>query len=75
MAVFKGDEESAEVSPANEGAAREDQGDEADRSTAERVAEGTVAIDEGRKPFGRLPAPPHPNALSVCFVSSDNHLS
>jgi len=59
VAFFKGDEEGAEACATNEGVAREDKGNEAERPEAQRVADGATALDEGGKPSWRLLAAAH----------------
>jgi YidC/Oxa1 family membrane protein insertase len=59
----------------HEGAAREDQGDEAERPAPERVADGATASDEGGEPPGRLPAPSDSDAVPLRALHGHHHLA
>ena len=75
VALFEGDEEGAEACAANEGAAREDQGDEAERPAPEGAAGRAVASDEGRQSARRLSAAADSDAFSVRALPGHHDLA
>ena len=75
MAIFEGDEESSEARAEDERAAREDEGDETERSPDERVADGPAAAHEGRQSARRLFAVANPDAFSLCTLPRDHDLA
>src|ERR1041384_8641822 len=75
MEVFKSNEEGAEARAEDEGAAREDQGNEAERSAAERAPDGPAAAHEGRQSARRVFAAADPDAFPVCTLSRDHDLA
>ena len=74
VALDQSDEEGAEARAANEGIAGKNEGDEADRPTFPRVADGTTALDEGSKSARRLLASADPDAFSNRALYRDHDL-
>ena len=75
VALFEVHEEGAKACAEDEGAAGKDQGDEAKRSSSERIAGRAVAVDEGRKSARRLSPPPDSDAVSLRSLPGYNHLA
>src|SRR5262249_1451316 len=75
MAFFKSNEEGPKAGAEDEGAAGEDQRNEANRSSSEGVADGATSTDEGRQSFRRLSAAVDSDAVSICSLSSNHYLA
>src|SRR5262249_39843759 len=75
VALIESDEESAKAGAENEGAAREDQGDEAERSAFERASDGPAPAHEGTQSARLLVASIDSDAVPVCTLSRGHDLT
>src|SRR2546428_267048 len=74
VAIIAQDEEGAEIRATHERAARKIEGNEADRSAHERVADGATAPDEGSKSARWMFAFADSDAVSVCALHGADDL-